>query len=136
MVGNNVPEGGGSVNDAALIDGCDDVVAGTGAEEVLGFRQNGNLESRQGSVVGPRRLGLSLFSNMVGGILKGFKASDKNMGQEEKPVGSLMVLTEAAQDAGSNEFAQSGACPVYIVACAGVRLFEEKLSTVDQQAVN
>lgn len=98
---------------------------------MLALGQDGNLERRQCAVIGPCRLDLGLFPDMIGGVLKRLKPSDENIGKQQKTFGTLVVFTQPPENPCSNELAKGSARPIHIMPCARVRLFQEELSSVD-----
>lgn len=99
--------------------------------------QDGDLEGGQGAVRGPPCLVLDLGADVGGRVLEGLEAGDEDVRQQQQAVGvAVVVLAEAAQDAGGDELAEGGTGPVYVLAVAGAGLFVEELGSVDEEAVD
>lgn len=69
-------------------------------------------------------------------MLEGLEAGDQDVRQQQQPVGAVVVLAEAAQDARGDELAEGGARPVDVLPVARPGLFVQELGSVDQQAVD
>lgn len=137
MIGDDVPRRGRRVDDPALVNGRDDPLARRRAEKVPALGQDGDLEGGQGAVRGPPGLVLDLVADVGGRVLEGLEAGDEDVRQQQQAVGAaVVVLAEAAQDAGGDELAEGGAGPVYVLAVAGAGLFVEELGSVDEEAVD
>lgn len=119
-VWNDVHEAAGCVNDAAFVDGVNDLLAARRAEEQLTLAQDGDLEGRQGVGVVPVGSLGGLAADVFGGILEGFEAGDQDVGEDEQTLGAVVVLIEAPQDARGDELAQGGAGEVDILAVVEV----------------
>lgn len=87
-------------------------------------------------MVNPGSNALRLGANLVRGILKGFEASDENVGQQEETFVAAVSLTEATENACRDELAKGGARKIDIMSIVEMRLLIEELSTVDQQTVD
>lgn len=133
VIRNDVPQRRGRINDAALVDSRHNPLAGSRTEELLAFRQDGDFQRRQCAVIYTAR---RLLADVIWSILKRVKTSNKNMGEHEEAICSLVVFSETAQDSRGDELAERGARPIHIMTVAGIRFFIKKLSPIHQQTVN
>ena len=66
VVWDNIPLRRGRVDDAALVDCRDDALAGSRAEKVLTFRQDGHLERREGPAIAAKGALVDLCADVGG----------------------------------------------------------------------
>lgn len=102
---------------------------------MLALREDSDLESWQRPVVYPPHSFLGLAADTLGGLLKRLEARDQNVSEEQQTLPPRIVFAEAAEDPRCDELAESRSTVVDILAVTQMRLFVEKLSSVDQQAV-
>lgn len=141
VVRQDVDEGERSVNDNAVVDGGDDSLACIGGDESLRLGEDGELEGCQlalmASPVLNRPLGpATAAEDRFRGALEGVKARDKDVGEEKQARPSGVVLVEAAENAGRDEFAEVGASDVDCLVHRQGRVRAEEADAVDKEAVN
>lgn len=101
----------------------------------LALGQDRHLEGRHRGV--PRRApGLDLAADGARRVLERLEAGEQNMGEDQQALGPIIVLAEAAEDAGGDELAQRGTREVGVLPASEVRLVLEELGPVGEQAVD
>lgn len=128
------------VDDPATVDGVDNLLTCEGADKDLAFRDDGELQRGEFSLVaivsldGPLRMAMFLF-NLGRGALERIKPVDEYVSQEKEPKPPFVVFIEASQDAGSDELTQRGTSSADCL-LSRTRLFPQKLDPICQQAVD